>query len=221
VGDVWTFKDTVQTVAAIFQAAGSFSVVAAIWIYYNQRQTTLESERQANRARVTEAYMLWNRTVLLNEKNTNVSGDMLRRAHTILDKAKGILKKDEDKGRAVHILYLLMNALFLEWNYRFTYSLPMPDFYRTVDNTLGGLFRSDDEDYKLIVKDFELMFDGFDKRFTYAIMDKYGLQHGPLPTDLYRRSRWPFRNVMIRFGRKSVAVDAAESMTPQSQPSSP
>lgn len=176
--DTWTLKDTIQIVVGIFQAFGSFGIVVTLWIYYRNRTQAFESAMQANRARVTEAYMAWNRAMLLNNHNTRVSGELLRRFHHVFEKEE----LSDDESRAVHMLYLLVNALFLEWTYRETYKLDKAKFFDTVENTLGGFFTNRRSKYAMLPGKFREMFVGFDDRFLDDIEKHfYGRMHTDNP----------------------------------------
>jgi hypothetical protein len=163
---VWNWKDLVQTILYGFQACG---VVAAVLIYLHQRKASLASERQANRARLTEAYMLWHSEVLKIE-NSSMAANMMRRSHGIL--ARGDVSLSIEDVRRLHYLYLLLNALFLEWNYRNTYypkDKVKEGFYATVRTALHGLATNPLPEYKRFVTHFRELFSDFPEDFKDAI----------------------------------------------------
>ena len=98
-------------------------------MYKHQSKKIFASEKQANRARLTEAYMNWHHTVLGNDKNTILSGKMMRRGHVLVKDEH--VEIHEESARGVHLLCLLLNTIFLEWNYSLMMDkvdLIFPDF---------------------------------------------------------------------------------------------
>jgi hypothetical protein len=164
----WTTKDLLQTVFAFLQAC---SVGVAILIYLHQSGKLRASERQANRARLTEAYMGWHRAILGNDKNTILSGKMMRRGHALVrDEYEDI---SEERAREIHIFCLLLNTLFLEWNYRITYDRKVDGNFQalnaTIDNILTGMVINSDRHYSQMVANLRKVFPDFPDDFTNLI----------------------------------------------------
>src|ERR1700744_5228997 len=127
----WTTKDIAQTAAVIFQGS---SFLSAIFIYRHQRKSAartkmrqqaalLASEKQENRSRLTEAYMRVHAYILSSQENIDLMEGLLRRGHNYVD-----LTRHGEMTRAIELIYLKLNAFFLEWNYRKTYVLDMKEF---------------------------------------------------------------------------------------------
>ena len=127
----WSLKDVLQTLFAFGQAC---SVIAAIFIYRHQSRKISASEKQANRARLTEAYMNWHHTILGNDENTKLSGKMMRRGHA-LEKDHSV-DISQERAREIHMLCLLLNTLFLECNYRNTYDRKPIGLYKKLRDFL-------------------------------------------------------------------------------------
>ena len=136
-----------------------------------QRVAIRASEKQANRSRLTEAYMSWHHTILRNDKKTILSGKMMRRGHALVrDEHEEIL---EERAREVHLLCLLLNTLFLEWNYRSTYDEQRPDGFpelnATIDNLLTGLVVNSHQHYREMIDRFDKVFPDFPPDFIDLI----------------------------------------------------
>lgn len=161
----WIFliPSTIQAVVVII------SVVWAVILYKKQKQDSFEAAKQANRSRLTEAYMTWHAAVLTSEDNIKIASGLIRRAHHVLGRRE---KVSVDQTHAVHILYLMLNAMFLEWNYRNAYKLDLREFDRTVDHAINGIVNNPDPDYRDIADNFEAVFDDFPEDFKSRIASR-------------------------------------------------
>jgi hypothetical protein len=168
-----TLFNWVQMITSVIQAVGSLSIVVVFWMYKNQRKAALESERQANRARLTEAYMTYHRAIVSDKDNIRIYARMIRRGYDVFDPQSS---EFEDATRAIELLYLRLNAFFLEWSYRNAYSLDsnndQNEFLRTFDHAMKGLVTNDDPQSRLIVANFEHLFEDFPRKFMTLICSR-------------------------------------------------
>jgi mRNA-degrading endonuclease YafQ of YafQ-DinJ toxin-antitoxin module len=186
----WTMKDIVQTIAAVFQGLGSFSIVVGILIYRHQRKTALESEarqrslalqseRQANRSRLTEAYMNVHAYILHSQENIKLIEELLRRGHDYVELRNG------EMTRAIELIYLKLNAFYLEWNYRNTYDQDLNEFYKTFDHAMRGFATTTDKNFEKIVEHFADIFSDFPNKFLEDIVGRLNsLRDRPVKPEL-------------------------------------
>jgi hypothetical protein len=146
------------------------SVVWALVQYRKQRRDAFVEGRQANRSRLTEAYMNWHQMVLSSEKNIEVSAKYIRIGYDIIGR-DGQLTVHQ--ASYIHLIYSLLNALYLEWNYRKTY-MPnhMTEFNKTVDHILSGMVGNLDPAFKRIMDNFGVVFFDFDEEFKNVIRER-------------------------------------------------
>ena len=161
----WLSDQTVETISSLIQAiAIVIGIGLSLYIYRKQTHDTIESEKQAHRARLTETYMRWHSEILKCDKNIEIAKMCLPSlTNTTLD---------TEHGRKIQILFMLLNAMFLEWNYRKTYKEDINEFYKSMDITLGGLATSPNPEYRQIVDDFSEIFGVFPDDFTDALSNR-------------------------------------------------
>ncbi len=188
--------DWLQDFAA---AATALTIVVTIILYVWQKTSAAKSEKQANRSRLTEAYMNVSAHVLSNNETISVASDLFNR---------GIEKFDQKSNKretiiAIEILQLKLSALYLEWNYRKTYpestqdliadirqefrkilkllgiknDLPKvdeddDDFKKTFDGTMRGFAHNGDPNCRKIIANLEEIFPGYPAEFM-ELMKKY------------------------------------------------
>nr|WP_294511400.1 hypothetical protein [uncultured Rhodopila sp.] len=99
--EVWTIKDWFQIGANVFQALGIFGIIATIWIYRHQSEAGRKSEMQANRSRLTEAYMSVHAAILSQPANINIAAKLIRRGYDVF----GDQRLDE-MTVAIELMYL-------------------------------------------------------------------------------------------------------------------
>jgi hypothetical protein len=161
----------------VFQSLSvSVSAGAAFFIYKRQKKDASIAGRQANRARVTEAYMRWHAEVLHSEKNTEAAARMLRRGYKVLAKGDTL---SEQQAREFHMLYMLLNSLFLEWGFRISYDQPLEDFYLSVDAALEGLATNPAAEYRLIADNLWALCPGFPMEFRSEIDQRIRMMRAP------------------------------------------
>jgi hypothetical protein len=160
-------KDLIYVVSTAIQCLSvSIGAVGAFIIYKRQKRDAFIAGRQANRSRVTEAYMRWHAEVLHSDKNTEVAAGMLRRGYRVLAKGDTLYAQ---QAREFHMLYLLLNSLFLEWRFRISYDLPLEDFHLSVDGALEGLATNPDARYRLMSDNLWSLCPGFPMEFRSEI----------------------------------------------------
>jgi hypothetical protein len=161
-------KDLVQICTSLVNS--TVFVGTLVWgidQYRRQRRNNFEEGKQANRSRLTEAYMAWHAAVLSTRENVGISASLIRRAHHVLGHGRGHVTSEQT--HAVHILYMMLNALYLEWEYRKSYSLPLEEFDRTVDHAIVGIINNPNPEFEDIVNNFERVFDDFSPDFRSRI----------------------------------------------------
>jgi len=185
-----------QDVAA---ATTVLTIVVTIILYIWQKTSAAKSEKQANRSRLTEAYMNVSAHVLSNNETISVATDLFNR---------GIEKFDHKSNKrdtiiAIEILQLKLSALYLEWNYRKTYPEPTKnlvtdirnrfrtpskfitikndlqknyedddDFKKTFDGTMRGFAHNGDPNCRKIIANLDDIFPGYPAEFM-ELMKKY------------------------------------------------
>ena len=138
--------------------------------------------------------MNWHHTILGMVENTRLSGTMMRRGHAM---AKGYKENiGEERAREIHMLCLLLNTLFLEWNYRNTYDKKPKDIYKkltgflrtgtwteydknalveftglnaTIDNLLTGVVINNNPFYPEMMDNLRRIFPDFPNDFTTLV----------------------------------------------------
>ena len=132
-------------------------IIGAVWailLYQNQKNDNFEAGKQANRSRLTEAYMNWHAAILSERTNVAIISALLRRASHVLERESG-KPITVDQTYAIHILYMMLNALYLEFDYRNLYKLPMTELDRTVDHAVNGLVSNPTKDFRDIIDNFD------------------------------------------------------------------
>ena len=191
---IWAIWDglslpNVQAILSILQALGSLGVFVSIFTYVHQRRTTLRaeerqraatavaeerqrasirsSEQQANRSRLTEAYMSVHAHILrMNSPTINLVEQMIKRGEGYVD-----LTRHGEMTAAIEILYMKLNAFFLEWHYRNLYG-DMDELDKTFDHAMRGLAKNSDPRFKPFVEHFDKIFADFPDAFRYKIHDR-------------------------------------------------
>jgi hypothetical protein len=138
--------------------------------YKSQRKHSFNDGLQANRSRLTEAYMAWHAALLSSPENIRIASSLMRRGHNALGGERGLVTPDQT--HAVHLLYMLLNALFLEWNYRNLYSLDKAELDQTIDHALDGIINNPNPEYRDIADNFENIFDDFPSVFRIKISER-------------------------------------------------
>jgi hypothetical protein len=165
-------KDWVVLCTAVFNSlvfAGTlFWGVAQ---YNRQRKHSFEDGKQANRSRLTEAYMAWHAALLSSPENIRIASSLIRRGYHVLGHGRSHVSLEQT--HAVHLLYMLLNSLFLEWNYRNAYSPEeMSELDRTIDHSLVGIINNPNPEFRDIVDNFERVFDDFPVGFRVKISER-------------------------------------------------
>lgn len=164
----------------VFQSLSvSISAGAALFIYNRQKKDASIAGRQANRSRVTEAYMRWHAEVLHSKKNTEAAARMLRRGYKVLAKGGALY---EQQAREFHMLYMFLNSLFLEWGFRISYDQPLEDFHLSVDAALEGLATNPAVEYRLIADNLWALCPGFPMEFRSEIDQRIRMMRAPTET---------------------------------------
>ncbi len=190
-----------QIASDIGEAIAGLSVITAVIIYVWQKDFATKSEKQANRSRLTEAYMNVNAYVLSNDETIDVANALFNRGIEALDTTRN----SRETTIAIEIFHLKLNALFLEWNYRKTYPenstnlraeiyyklknflnrnavnpqgtlVTAPDeFEKTFNGTMKGFAFNDDPNSQKIIANLREIFPGFPDEFM-NLMDLYFFQ---------------------------------------------
>ena len=159
-------------------------VIWAVILYRRQKIDAFEASKQQNRALLTSAYMKWHEAILASDDNIRMSSRLIRRSHNVL--ARGRERLDPDQCHAIHIMYMLLNVIYLEWTYRDTYLLSLSELDKTVEYSLRGLVDNPDSEIKDIADNFSVVFGDFPEEFNRYISGRL---------DSMRRSDAPIASV--------------------------
>ncbi len=180
-----------QTLANQLQAISDLGVLIAIatiilqWLISNrQKRRSFLSEKQANHARLIETYMRWHAEVLNNDNNLEFVNSVLLRSQRIAG------RDDRNITRQVHMMYMILNVLFLDWQHCRIYDRRgMRSFERTVSNTMAGIAENSAEEYRYLFVDFENIFSDYPAKFLADIRKVMGGKKAKSKTAV-RISRW-------------------------------
>ena len=122
--------------------------------------------------------MRWHSEVLTKSNNLELVNQMLRRSYRVTGQDD---PKDIETTRQIHLMYMLLNTLFLDWNYcrtypsrRFLWRRDMSSFTKTVKGSLKAISEHPDEKYRYIINDFENIFFDFPPEFLRALRKEMG-----------------------------------------------
>jgi hypothetical protein len=164
-------KDFVIVSTSVFNSlVYASTLIWAVTQYKRQRKHSFDDGMQANRSRLTEAYMSWHAAILSSQENIKLASSLIRRGHHVLGHGRNHVTVDQT--HAVHILYMMLNALFLEWNYRRSYKLPIEELDRTIDHGIIGIINNTNPEFKEIVDNFDRVFEDFPSDFRWKIQER-------------------------------------------------
>jgi len=173
---LWQFlaSEQAHAVESLISSLSALGVLVSVLAYLHSRKAaekaakdSVIAEQQANRSRLTEVYMSVHAHILRMEpSNVPLLEQMIRRGQGYVK-----LTGDGHMTVAIELLYMKLNAFFLEWHYRKLYG-DMGELDRTIDHAMRGLATNPDPKFEPFVTNFCEIFADFPDEFRFKVYDR-------------------------------------------------
>lgn len=144
----------VEAASALALTAGALIIY---FVYRFQRHDGREAVQREVRARLQTSYANFHAQVMNSKHMLAVSSNLLWRDYS------------EAQAEQIHYLYLMLNALHLEWHCCKEHGHDRSAFMATLDALVGRLARNDREETRFLIDKIDILFSDFPADFMEEV----------------------------------------------------